>query len=98
MLDEKEFARVAEIYADAMRAVDLYRRRHDLSNETVPTELLLQPVRRAYQDITGIFEPDPAVIMHHRIALYGPECIKCGRPLMSPEARSCGACGHRQEP
>ncbi len=98
MLDEQEFARVAEIYAEATRAVALYRRRHDLTKETVPTELLLQPVRHEYQDITGVFEPDPTVIMHHRVALYGPECSNCGKPLMSPEARSCGVCGHRREP
>ena len=97
MLDEQEFATVAELYTEATRAVELYRRRHDLTQETVPTELLLQPVRREYQAITGVFEPDPKVIMHHRLALYGPECTKCGKPLMTPDAVSCGACGHRRE-
>jgi len=94
MLDELEFERVAELYAEAVRAVELYRRRHRATQETVPTELLLQPVRREYQSITGVFEPDTGIIMHHRASLYGPPCELCGKPLRTPDAPSCAACGY----
>ena len=93
MLDESEFARVAELYTEAVRAVELYRRRHRATQETVPTELLLQPVRREYQAITGVFEPDTRTIMHHRASLYGPPCPACGKPLRSPHSTSCVECG-----
>ncbi len=94
MLDEPEFERVAELYAEAIRAVELYRRRHRTTQETVPTELLLQPVRREYRAITGEFEADTGIIMHHRASLYGPPCFACGKPLRTPNSSSCAECGH----
>ena len=97
MLDEAEFAAIAELYDEAHRTVELYRRRHRASQETVPTELLWQPVRREYQNLTGVFEADPNVIMHHRASLYGPPCSGCGKNLRTPDAVSCAICGHKRE-
>jgi hypothetical protein len=47
----------------------------------------------AYERITGFRETNPAAIWHHRVAQYGPPCAACGKPLRTPRARMCAACG-----
>lgn len=51
------------------------------------------PVLREYERITGFHEPNINAFYHHLISLCGPPCSKCGKPLRSPRARSCAACG-----
>jgi hypothetical protein len=46
-----------------------------------------------YNHITGFEETNPNAVWHHRIALYGPPCHGCGKPLRTPVARFCAACG-----
>ncbi|HXN49927.1 MAG TPA: hypothetical protein VN893_24965 [Bryobacteraceae bacterium] len=53
------------------------------------------PVLREYERITGFHETKPNAVHHHRLSLYGPPCSNCGKPLRSPKARFCAACGHR---
>ena len=52
------------------------------------------PVVREYERITGHHEPDPMEVWHHRLALYGNPCLNCGKPLRTPQAKLCAACGH----
>lgn len=34
---------------------------------------------------------------HHRLAMFGPPCVKCTRPLRTAQALVCVECGqHRQ--
>jgi len=47
-----------------------------------------------YELFTGIRERRLAVISHHRTDLYGPPCSRCDKPLRTPHARWCAACGH----
>ncbi len=49
-----------------------------------------------YERITGLAETNPASLWHHRIALYGPPCTECGKPLRTPEAKLCAACGEKR--
>jgi hypothetical protein len=46
-----------------------------------------------YFEVTGFNEPNQAAVYHHVIAQYGPPCSNCGRPLRTPRARWCAACG-----
>ncbi|WP_223644759.1 hypothetical protein [Corallococcus sp. EGB] len=86
MLDEEEFEEVSNLYRGAFRSSE-------------PTlEARFAPVSRAYERLTGYAGCHPNVVIHHRIAQYGPPCRACGKPLRTPEARYCAACGTvRQE-
>ncbi len=51
------------------------------------------PFLREYERITGLHETNQNAVYHHRLSLYGPPCSSCGKPLRSPRARFCAACG-----
>src|SRR5579884_138403 len=55
------------------------------------------PVLREYERITGFHETNPNAVYHHLLSLYGPPCSNCGKPLRTPRARFCAACGHRRQ-
>jgi hypothetical protein len=46
-----------------------------------------------YEEMTGLREPNINAIFHHRIADQGPPCASCGKPLRTPKASFCAACG-----
>lgn len=47
----------------------------------------------SYEEITGFRETNINAVWHHRETLYGPACDQCGKPLRTPRARFCAACG-----
>ena len=47
---------------------------------------------REYKRITGFPETNPTALNHHQVALYGPPCEYCGKPLRTPDAKLCAAC------
>jgi len=82
MLDEEEYARVAGVYSKCVskgRASSMAER--------------MRPVLEVYEELTGFRETNPNAVMHHRLSLYGPPCAGCGKPLRTPRASFCGACG-----
>ncbi|MBN8227241.1 hypothetical protein JYK02_06925 [Corallococcus macrosporus] len=86
MLDEVEFEEVSNLYRAAFRS-------------TEPTmEARFASVSQAYERLTGYVGCHPNAVMHHRIAQYGPPCTACGKPLRTPEARYCAACGNVRQP
>jgi hypothetical protein len=48
-----------------------------------------------YERITGFKETNINALYHHRLSLYGRSCLKCDKPLRTPQARYCAACGFR---
>jgi len=48
---------------------------------------------RLYEEMTGLRETNINAIFHHRIADHGAPCTSCGKPLRTPKASFCAACG-----
>ncbi|WP_208726345.1 hypothetical protein [Corallococcus terminator] len=84
MLDEVEFAEVARLYGGAFRTTPPGQ--HSVNERFAPVTL-------AYERMTGCVGCHPNAVMHHRISMYGPPCTACGKPLRTPQARYCAACG-----
>jgi hypothetical protein len=92
MLDENEFAEVARLYSEARKGTKHFRETtgSDLKHPTISE--LFRPVRKKYEQLTGMKELHDNAIMHHRISLYGLPCKQCGRPLRTPKAKLCANC------
>ncbi|MFP2929469.1 hypothetical protein ACLESO_30580 [Pyxidicoccus sp. 3LG] len=83
MLDDEEFERVAELF------------RGDPNAKPRPMDWV-ERHRRAceeYSRLTGFPETNINAVLHHRLSRHGPPCMTCGKPLRSPQARHCAACG-----
>ncbi len=93
MLDEDEYARVAALLSAAVQATEEFRLAHGLSLESLSMAERFAPALEEYRRLTGFAETNPNAVAHHRVALYGPPCRACGKPLRTPVARRCGACG-----
>jgi hypothetical protein len=93
MLDEEEFPVVAKLYSEALRATKEFRQEHGLPLEGLAIEDRFRPVIDAYERMTGWRGTIANAIMHHRLSMYGPPCTVCGKPLRTPDAANCMACG-----
>lgn len=94
MLDEDEFAVVEAHYSRAVRSIKATARLQDPAIRAEFIKEQYRPVFDAFRRITGQdHTTDPSDLMHHRIANYGPPCHQCGKPLRTPRARYCAACG-----
>ncbi|PJJ55011.1 zinc ribbon domain-containing protein [Hymenobacter chitinivorans] len=65
--------------------------------ELTGTARAWQPMLEMYRLLTGFVETNPNAVLHHSVELYGPPCPKCRKPLRTPEARFCAACGFGQQ-
>ena len=93
MLDENQYAVVRKLYSEAFGATKEFRLKHNLPLKDCPINELFRPVREAYERMTGMFEPNHLAILHHRISIYGEACENCSKPLRTPRASFCAACG-----
>jgi hypothetical protein len=92
MLDEEEFAQVADLHRDGLRAVKALRETGGAPLEAISMEVHFTSMLDRYEAITGYRETNPNTVWHHRLSLYGPPCTNCGRPLRTPKAKLCGSC------
>lgn len=92
MFEDDEHARLWQLMQDCTRAA---KRRADQLGTGADATLLaeLEPVRRLHREIAGVDIEVPARFLHHRLSSFGPPCHRCGRPLRTPRARHCAACG-----
>jgi len=94
MLDEAEFAVASRLYGESMRGAKEIRKQTGVPVQHASIDDQFRPVRDYYEDISGMKDCHQNAIMHHRLALYGPPCAACGKPLRTPQARLCGSCMH----
>jgi hypothetical protein len=93
MLDEEEFAVVAAHFREGFRLRKQIEENRQCPPGVTRIADLFRPCLDAYERLTGYRETNPNAVMHHRLALYGPPCRACGKPLRTPRASMCAACG-----
>jgi hypothetical protein len=95
MLTEDEWQQMEPVLSHAIREVQDYRNAHGVSLGEAMNQGYGQAALRLYLELTGYQETNPDAIWHHRVSMYGPACQACGKPLRTPEASFCAACGAR---
>jgi hypothetical protein len=95
MLDEEEYQQVLD-YANGGSDENVIPIKTPEMAKFARTPFLRRLMFK-YEAITGYRETNPNAIWHHRISLYGPPCASCGKPLRTPRARVCAACGAERE-
>jgi hypothetical protein len=94
MLDEEEFAVVELSLARAVNEIKVNARHQPPAIKEEFVKEKYRPVLEAYRKMTGHNAMcHPSHMLHHRISKYGPPCKQCGKPLRTPKAIHCAACG-----
>lgn len=92
MLTEEEWEFVSPVLKNRSAQIRLYQEEHQCSLKEAHIGVM-QKALAAYEQITGFKETNSNALYHHRLSLYGPPCQACGKPLRTPQARHCAACG-----
>jgi hypothetical protein len=93
MLDEQEWQVMEPALQRAIEDVKQFRQLHGVGLAEAKSQGFGLAALRLYRELTGFAEPNPDAIWHHRIAIYGPPCARCDKPLRTPQARVCAYCG-----
>ena len=93
MLDEEEFERVIQHLRNGKSELMTASPDQGPAWKHPVITTALQRLLDEYNSVTGFAETNPNAVWHHRLSLYGPPCSQCGKPLRTPEARFCAACG-----
>ena len=93
MLDEKEWNQVHPLLVVNKQQLAENARAAKRLGEEFSIDAMFEPACDKYFEITGFRETNHNAIWHHRISLYGKPCKKCGKPLRTPKASFCAACG-----
>jgi hypothetical protein len=89
MLGEEEIAEIARLYAEAVRPTPETK----AGSEPRSMDEHFARVRRVYERLTGYVDCHQNAVIHHRLSLFRPPCRACGKPLRTPQAKHCAACG-----
>ena len=95
MLNEEEYGEMEAIYA---RCLNRLMEALQFQNVSI-SELGEEREAECFRDVTEWYfqqtgdTEDHSAVRHHRIALYGPACNHCGKPLRTPQASFCAECG-----
>jgi len=98
MLDEAEYESIQPLFVSGLQMIKEERSKNDLPLNAIKWQDVYRPFLDAYEKLTGYIETNPNAIMHHRISMYGEACIACGKPLRTPKASRCMACGATKTP
>lgn len=98
MLDEEEWARMRPLLHSSLQNIKLHRERFRIPLGATPMQTMYWPALMLYHELTGFEETNPNALWHHRLSDYGPPCTHCGKPLRTPRAKLCAACGRDRDP
>lgn len=93
MLDDREWAAVEPLLHGMLAEIQRYRQDHQAPLAEALEQGFGHKALLKYRELTGLAESEPAVLWHHRSSLLGPACSSCGKPLRTPRATYCAACG-----
>lgn len=93
MLTEEEWVRISPHLSDGIAQIKQYREEHQCSLAEARAKGFGRRALEIYEEITGFHETNADALYHHRRNAYGPLCHVCSKPLRTPQARSCAACG-----
>jgi hypothetical protein len=97
MLDEAEWQILSPLLTDSIQEIQQYRTANNCSlAEALAQGNFGSGALDKYQTLTGFAETDINLLWHHRASIYGPPCTKCSKPLRTPNAKLCAACGERR--
>ena len=100
MLDEDEWPAVSAALSKGIRNIQARRAvtGESVSEATTDEQIQVQYAEALtlYEQLTSFQETNPLAVWHHRVSLYGPPCATCGKPLRTPLAKLCAACGARR--
>jgi len=93
MLEEHEWEQVLPDLRHGIERIQHHRQTHGASVQEAKQQVYGEGALERYYQITGFRETDINALWHHRLSLFGPPCRACGKPLRTPRARLCAACG-----
>ena len=93
MLTEHEWEIMEPALHQAIDDAKQYREANDVDLREAMQKNYGRRALELYRELTGFNETNSNAIWHHRISLYGPACTHCGKPLRTPVASFCAACG-----
>lgn len=93
MLDDEEWSRVEPLLNNALDDVKTFRREKGASLKEAMQLAHGARALELYHHITGFRETNANALWHHRLSLLGAPCATCGKPLRTPRAKLCAACG-----
>lgn len=100
MLNEDEWLEMSAALTKGLRNIKARRAAtgESVAEATTDEQLQMQYAEALslYKQLTGFHETTPLAVWHHRASLYGPPCATCGKPLRTPLAKLCAACGARR--
>jgi hypothetical protein len=94
MHDAQEWKEVFLLLSGGLEQIKRHRAAHGSSlTEARDAAYYGNGALNRYFQITGFYETNVNALWHHRLSLYGPSCSDCGKPLRTPRAKMCAACG-----
>jgi hypothetical protein len=96
MLTEAEWAVISPELANGIEQIKFYREANNCSLAEARTKGFGRKALELYEEVTGYRETNADALFHHRLSIYGPPCGACGKPLRTPQASFCAACGARR--
>jgi hypothetical protein len=93
MLTDAEWEVISAALEDGIEQIKVYRQMNNCSLADARATGFGQQALALYKEITGFSEENPDALFHHRLSIYGPICGSCKKPLRTPQATSCAACG-----